>query len=114
MTKFQEFIDHRGFSQYRLHKLTGFTRSQISEWQHGKHRPSLVSAHRLAVKLRLPLQEIMSQLELREGYQNVCLPDGSFVARSKENSPTFGKTNDATRTEGSYCLLCHQMLGKAA
>jgi transcriptional regulator with XRE-family HTH domain len=114
MTKFQEFMNAHQFSQYRLHKLTGFTKSQISEWQRGKHRPSLVSARRLAFKLGMPLRVIKSQLELRESYENARTPDGQFVARSRENSRALAETTDTARTEVSYCLTCHRMLDKAA
>jgi transcriptional regulator with XRE-family HTH domain len=114
MTKFQEFMSSQGLSQYRLHKLTGFTKTQISEWQHGKHRPSLKSAYRLAVALRMSLQLLKSQIELRECGQNARTLDGQFVARSKENSRAIAETNDAVRTGAPYCLLCHQMISKAA
>jgi transcriptional regulator with XRE-family HTH domain len=114
MTKFQEFMTSQGLTQYRLHKLTGFTKTQISEWQHGKHRPSLKSAHRLAVALRMSIQLLKSQIELRECGQNARTPDGQFVARSQQNSRALAETNDPTRTAPAYCLLCHQMIRKAA
>ncbi len=107
-------MDERGYNQYRLHKLSGFTKTQISEWQHGKHRPSLSSVRRLAITLRLPFEDLKSQLEVRESYQNALNPDGQFVARSRENSIAIGETNDATRTDGVYCLTCHRKLDKAA
>jgi len=101
-------------SQYRLHKLTGLTKSQVSEWQHGKHRPSLKSAYRIAIALHLSIQTVKSQLELRESGQNAISPDGSFVPRSRKNSLAIGETNDSVRMGPAYCSLCHQKLRKAA
>ena len=114
MTAFQAFMDQRGFNQYRLHKLTGFTKGQISEWQSGKHRPSLSSAHRLAFTLRLPFEDLKSQLEIRERVQNARTPEGIFVTKSRKNSRATGDTNDSGRTGPAYCTLCSQILGKAA
>jgi transcriptional regulator with XRE-family HTH domain len=117
MTKFQEFMNQRGFSQYRLHKLTGFTKTQISEWQHGKHRPSLSSVRRLAITLRLPFEDLKSQLEIRERVQNARTPQGVFVPKTKKSQQipsSIIDTNDAGRTNSPYCILCHQRLGKAA
>lgn len=114
MTKFQEFMDQRGFSQYRLHKLTGFTKTQISEWQHGKHRPSLSSVRRLAITLRIPFEDLRGQLEVRERVQNARTPDGSFVTKSRKNSPSIVYTNDSGRTAPAYCRLCHRELPIAA
>jgi transcriptional regulator with XRE-family HTH domain len=114
MTKFQAFMDAHQFSQYRLHKLTGISKSQISEWQRGKHRPSLASARHLAITLRMSIHDIKSQLELRESYQNARTPEGQFVARSKQNSRAIAETNDATRTDATYCLTCGRILGQAA
>lgn len=114
MTAFQKFMSEHQLSQYRLHKLSGISKSQIGEWQRGLHRPSLASAKRIAFTLRLPLQVIKSQLELRENYQNARTPDGQFVARSQQNSRALAETNDTTRTAPAYCLLCHRMMDKAA
>ena len=114
MTKFQEFMDQRGFHQYRLHRLTGFTKTQVSEWQHGKHRPSLSSVRRLALTLRLPFEDLMTQLETRERVQNARTPEGSFVPKSRKNSLAFSDANDSGRTGPAYCTLCHQILRKAA
>jgi transcriptional regulator with XRE-family HTH domain len=114
MTKFQEFMNSQGLTQYRLHKLTGFTKSQISEWQRCKHRPSLKSAQRIAFTLHLSLQDLKSQIELRENCQNAISPDGQFVARTRKNSIAIGETNDAIRMGPAYCTLCHQILRKAA
>jgi transcriptional regulator with XRE-family HTH domain len=114
MTKFQEFMDQRGFSQYRLHKLTGFTKTQVSEWQHGKHRPSLSSVRRLAITLRLSIEDLMSQLEVRERVQNDRTPQGVFVPKSRKIHPTIAGTNDSGRTGPAYCTLCHRELAIAA
>jgi len=117
MTRFQQFMDQRGFTQYRLAKLTGFTKTQISEWQHGKHRPSLASARRLAITLRLPIEDILKQIEIRERVQNTRTREGLFVPRSKKNSQSSratAETNDSGRMGASYCLTCHRMLDKAA
>jgi len=113
-TKFQAWMDAHQYSQYRLHKLTGFNKSQISEWQHGKHRPSLKSAQRLAFTLRMSLQDLKSQLELRENTQNARTPEGQFVPRSKQNSRALAETNESGRTDAAYCLTCHRLLDKAA
>ncbi len=114
MTKFLEFMNERGLSQYRLSKLTGFTKGQISEWMHGIHRPSLRSAQRLAITLQMSLQSLKSQIELRERTQNVRTPDGAFVPRSRKNSPTIVESSDSGRTLSPYCSICGQKLGKAA
>jgi transcriptional regulator with XRE-family HTH domain len=114
MTKFREFMNSHQLSQYRLHKLSGFSKSQISEWQRGIHRPSLKSARRLAVALKMSFQLLKSQIELRENCQNAISPDGQFVPRTRENSRAIRETNDTARTDSSYCLLCHRILDKAA
>jgi transcriptional regulator with XRE-family HTH domain len=117
MTAFQAFMDQRGFTQYRLAKLTGFSKTQVSEWQHGKHRPSLSSVRRLAITLHLPFEDLKSQLEIRERVQNARTLDGTFVPKSRKNSQsstTIGDTNDSGRTGPAYCTLCHQILRKAA
>jgi transcriptional regulator with XRE-family HTH domain len=116
MTKFRSFMDQRGFSQYRLHKLTGFTKTQISEWAHGKHRPSLASVRRLAVTLHLPIEDLREQLEVRERVQNARTPAGLFVPKSgktNQNSSTSYETNDSSRTPEVVCWACGQDLTKA-
>src|SRR5436309_15385237 len=91
MTKFQEFMNQHQLRQYRLHKLTGFTKSQISEWQRGIHRPSLKSARRIAIALQMSIQQLKSQIELRENCQNAISPDGQFVGRTRQNSIAMGQ-----------------------
>lgn len=117
MTAFQKFMNSLQISQYRFHKATGISKSQISEWQSGKHRPSLKSAQRIAIGLGLSIQNVLGKIETRECSQNYRMPDGSFVPRTKENSPSRPssiKSNESTRTSGVQCILCRQMLGKAA
>jgi transcriptional regulator with XRE-family HTH domain len=114
MSKFQKFMDSRHLTQYQLHKRSGFTKSQVGEWARGKHRPSLSSVRRLALTLRLPLEDLMGQLEIRERTQNARTLDGSFVPKSRKNSTTICDTNDSGRTPTSYCSICGQILGKAA
>lgn len=114
MTTFQEFMDQRGFSQYRLHKLTGFTKGQVSEWQCGKHRPSASSVRRLSFALRLPFEDLLRQLEVRERVQNARTPEGAFVPKSRKNDRSFADTNDSGRTGPAYCMTCRQLLRKAA
>ena len=114
MTKFQEFMDQHNLSQYRFHKLTGFTKGQISEWQRGIHRPSIASARRIAVALRLPIDVVLGQLEVRERVQNSRTESGSFVPKTKKIKATSTRTNDPGRTPHVYCLHCRQPLAKAA
>ncbi len=111
-TKFQQFMDQRQLTQYRLHKMTGLSKSQISEWQRGKHRPCLKSAFRIAVGLKLSIQTVRAELELRECNQNDIAPDGTFVPRRPK--PVSGETNDSSRTDVDHCRFCGQLLRKAA
>src|ERR1035437_5928399 len=97
-TRFQEFMTSRQISQYALHKLSGFTKTSISEWQSGKHRPSLSSARRLAITLHIPLEDLLKQIEVRERVQNARTPQGEFVPKTKKNRPTISDTNDSGRT----------------
>lgn len=113
-TTFQRFMDTHELSQYRLHKLTGFSKSQISEWQRGKHRPTRASVFRIAAALRMSASSILAALETRERYQNARTEDGTFVARTKENSRATVETNDSGRTDGIYCIACRQMIRNAA
>jgi transcriptional regulator with XRE-family HTH domain len=113
-TKFLQFMEAYGLSQYRLHRKTGFSRSQISEWMRGLHRPSLQSARQIAARLGLPIEAVLAQIETRESYQNDIAPTGEFVARQKKNRPVSDQTNDANRTDGTYCLTCRRLLDKAA
>ena len=114
MTRFQEFMDQRGCSQYRLHKLTGFTKGQLSEWQSGKHRPSLSSVRRLSFALRIPIEDLLKQIEVRERVQNARTRQGEFVPKTKKNRPTITDSNDSGRTASTYCWTCHRVLDKAA
>jgi transcriptional regulator with XRE-family HTH domain len=113
-TKFQAFMDKHQLSQYRLHRLTGFSKSQVSEWQRGLHRPTKKSAYRIAAALGLSAHTILAELETREVFQNHRTPEGTFVARTKENSRATAQTNDAARTGGIYCLLCRQAITDSA
>ena len=103
-----------GLSQYRLHRLTGINKSQISEWQRNIHRPSRKSAARIALCLGLPLETVLSQIETREPHQNDISPTGEFMARQKKNRPVSGGTNDPSRTAGVYCLTCRRRMSQAA
>ena len=117
MTKFQQFLSSRNFTQYKTHRMTGFTKSQISEWQHGKHLPSMQSVRRLAYSLRIPLEDLIPQLDIRERKQNARTAEGKFVPKTRksaENSTSIVGTNGKSRTGPAYCTLCHQVLGKAA
>jgi transcriptional regulator with XRE-family HTH domain len=113
-TKFQAFMDAHQLSQYRLHKLTGFSKSQISEWQRCKHRPSKASAYRIAAALGLSARTVLDAIETREVFQNARTPEGTFVARTKANSRAIAQTNDAARTRGAYCRLCRQVIQDSA
>jgi transcriptional regulator with XRE-family HTH domain len=114
MTKFSEFMDRYQISQYRLHKLSGFSKSQISEWQRGIHLPSLKSARRLAIALKLSIHTVKDQLVLRENCQNDIDESGAFVPRRKKNRPSTVQTNDPARTAEVYCLLCRQRMDSTA
>lgn len=117
MTKFQEFMNARQLTQYRLHKMSGFTKTQISEWQHGKHLPSMQSVRRLAFALRIPIEDLIPQLDIRERKQNARTAEGKFVPKTRksvENSALIAGTNGEGRKGPAYCTLCHQILGKAA
>jgi transcriptional regulator with XRE-family HTH domain len=114
MTAFQDFMNSRQISQYRLHKLSGFIKTSISEWQSGKHRPSLASARRLAITLRIPIEDLLRQIEVRERVQNARTPQGEFVPKTKKNRPTIGDTNDSGRTGPAYWLTCRRMMAKVA
>lgn len=109
-SKFLQFMAAYGLSQYRLHKKTHFTRSQISEWMRGLHRPSLQSARRIAAGLGLPLAEVLARIEVRETVQNAVAPDGQFVPRRKHSPATSVETNDPLRTEGVYCMTCRRLM----
>lgn len=116
-TAFQQFMDRRGLSQYRVAAVTGFSRSQVSAWQRGIHRPSKASARILAITLRLPIEDVLGQLETRERTQNARSPEGKFVPRTRkdsQNHSTFGAVNDAGRRGASYCIHCHRELPIAA
>src|ERR1039457_1307088 len=109
MTRFQEFMNVRQFSQYKLHKLSGFTKTQISEWQHGKHLPSMQSVRRLAFTLRIPLEDLIPQLDIRERKLNARTAEGKFVPKTRksaENSALIDGTNCNSRTGPAYCTLC--------
>jgi len=114
MTKFQQFMDTHQLSQYRLHRLSGLSKSQISEWQKGKHVPSKASAFRIAASLGMSASSILAAIETRERHQNTRTADGTFVARTKQNSRATVGTNDSARTDGVYCIACRQMIGVAA
>lgn len=114
MTAFQRFMDAHQLTQYRLHRLTGISKSQISEWQRGKHRPTRESVFRIAAALRMSAHSILAELETRERYQNARTEDGTFVARTKENSRALVETNDSGRTDGIYCIACRQMIRNTA
>jgi transcriptional regulator with XRE-family HTH domain len=117
MTRFQEFMNSRQFSQYRLHKISGFTKTQISEWQHGKHLPSMQSVRRLALTLRIPVEDLVPQLDIRERKQNARTPEGKFVPKTRNSAEDFALivgTNGECRTGSPYCQHCNQVLRKAA
>jgi transcriptional regulator with XRE-family HTH domain len=85
-TRFQEFMTSRQISQYALHKLSGFTKTSISEWQSGKHRPSLASARRLAITLHIPLEDLLKQIEVRERVQNARTPRVNLYLKPRKTA----------------------------
>jgi len=111
--KFLQFMAACGLSQYLLHRRTHFSRSQISEWMRGIHRPTLKSAHRIALGLGLPFEEVLAQIETRENFQNDIASTGEFVARLKKNRPVNDQTNDPSRT-AVYCRTCQRLLDQKA
>jgi transcriptional regulator with XRE-family HTH domain len=111
--KFLQFMAAYGLSQYRMHKKTHFTKSQISEWMRGLHRPSRKSAYQIACTLGIPFESLLAQIEVRECYQNDISPTGEFVARQKKDRLATDGTNDANRT-AVCCSTCKCLFDEKA
>src|SRR5579872_7310176 len=70
MKTFDAFMTERGFTICGLARMTGFTKSQISEYKRGLHKPSRRSAQRIANALRLPLVTLLAEIPVRERTEN--------------------------------------------
>lgn len=56
--KIKEEADKKGFTSYKIGKLTGFSPSQIKDWLNGKTEPSISKAQKLAEAVGLKIEII--------------------------------------------------------
>ncbi len=51
----REEADKKGFTSYKIGKITGFAPSQVTNWLSGKTEPSISNAQRLAEAVGLKI-----------------------------------------------------------
>lgn len=54
--KIKEEADKKGFTSYKIGKLTGFAPNQVTNWLSGKTEPSISNAQRLAEAVGLKIK----------------------------------------------------------
>lgn len=74
MSKFEVFLTKYRISACGLAKLCGMSKSMVCEYRRGLHKPSLRSAQRIARALRLPLDSVTAQIDVREQSENRTKP----------------------------------------
>ena len=57
-TDYARYRDAKGYTDYKVSLLTGISRTTISEWHTGKHRPRLETLILIGRELGIPLEEV--------------------------------------------------------
>lgn len=69
-TKFEAFLNKHKLTTCGLAKRVGLSKSQVSEYRRDLHRPSKRTAMRIAVALHLPIEDVLSQIDIKERQEN--------------------------------------------
>lgn len=59
--KYRKIRDARGLTDYQVSCATGISRTVISQWKTGKHRPRLETLIKIGRYLDIPLEEVVSE-----------------------------------------------------
>lgn len=87
MTKFEAFLNNHHYTTCGLAKLTGLSKSQVSEYRRDLHRPNRQTARRIAIALQMSIDTLLQEIPIRE---------------RTENRPR----------KVAYCVTCHRRLWK--
>jgi transcriptional regulator with XRE-family HTH domain len=97
-------IDH-----IQLREKAGITKSSMSEYLRGVHRPSKATAEKIAGALGLSLTYVLSQIDVAE-------PHNSSKGRQRSLNPTVSRTGRSERRFGKNqstdippCSVCSQV-----
>lgn len=70
MTQFEAFLKKHNLTTCGLAKRVGLSKSQVSEYRRDLHRPSQRTARRIALALRLSVDEVLRDIPVRETSEN--------------------------------------------
>src|SRR5665213_795798 len=106
-----QLLAQRGISWYRLHQLTGMSKSMCHDWFRGRHLPSNRSAARIARALGISTESLLT----RDQWDNLPrTPWGTNARKALQESRTIADFKDRIESDVPVCPHCGLQLNKAA
>lgn len=60
-TRYAEFRDSKGFTDYRVSEITGIARSTFSDWKAGRYKPKADKLLKIARALDVPVESLIDE-----------------------------------------------------
>lgn len=60
-TRYAEFRDSKGFTDYRVSEITGIARSVFSDWKAGRYKPKADKLLKIARALEIPVENLIDE-----------------------------------------------------